>query len=362
MKHGTLTTLRRNRLLIESLKSDTTAFFEVQSDGNVKLWQYSGVHEEQPKDDAKLISINLYTKDLAITRRQEFSNGQMTNDFVYNYSLLNSKSKLRKQNCIPSFRYCVDGKLEGECIQYSRKGIAKSGKGLRNGIPCEFTYEYRRKAKFDDELLRVRYVFNPRTVSPAFADVWWCVPPVRNMEKEDCWVPFARVTQAKITQNGIVFDTKWTYDHKQHPNLVTYANGQEIPTPDMIRNDRYGILPKPSSTSFLDEDPLFPFTSTNSNFIARIFGMNKKVCPSLGTLTSVHSHFHCTPSDIPLEVMEERIKHRWRYSAVSRRTSSSIRCHPPAVLESARLWQPARCDQILAYPWRCYHGKCRCSP
>jgi hypothetical protein len=281
MKSGTLTTMQSNRLLIDNLKTPSTAFIDVQRDGAVKLWQYSGVHAKKPDSDWQLISINLYSKTLAITRRQEFSKGQMVNDYVYEYSPVGA-SKLRKPRRTPASRYCVAGKLEGEVIQYSRKGFVKSGVATRDGIPYEFTYEYRRKAKFDDDLLRVKYIFNPRTLSPLTVNVWWCVPPVRHAEEQDRWIPFSRVTHAQFVQNGDVYETKWAYDHKCHPTLSTLLNGEEAKTPDMIIHDHLSVLTKPASTTFVDEDPLLPFNSTHAGFFSRLFGLHKKV----------HSHLY----------------------------------------------------------------------
>jgi len=278
--------MENNRLLIDNLKSRTTAFIEVQRDGAIKLWQYSGNHAKKPDSDAQLISINLYSKSLAITRRQEFSKGQMINDFVYEYaSNPEGKRKLKRPRRTPTARYCVAGNLEGEVVQYSRKGFIKSGTAIRNGTPYEFSYDYRRKAKFDDELLRVKYTFNPRTLSPLTVHVWWCVPPVRHVEESDRWIPFAKVTHAQFVQNGDVYETKWSYDHKCHPTLTTLLNGEEAKTPDMILHDHLAVLSKPGSTSFVDEDPLLPFDSIRAGFFARLLRLNRKVSCLITKLT-----------------------------------------------------------------------------
>ena len=161
MKKGTATIMTKDRLVVYNLKKPVTAFVEVQSEGVVKLSQYSGEHVKRPDSDAELISINFYTPTLAITRRQEFAKGQMVNDFVYEYPSQRRRAPLRKKDPrIPSSRVCVDGRLKGEKIKYSRKGFVKSGDAFRDGTHYTFAYEYRRKAKFDDELLRVRYTFD----------------------------------------------------------------------------------------------------------------------------------------------------------------------------------------------------------
>src|SRR5436190_2779929 len=177
MKSGIVTVMYKNKLVINDLKHPSTAFFEVQRDGSVKLWQYSGEHSKKPENDTLLLSINQYSKKLALIGRQEFLKGKMVNDFFYEYET--RRTKLFKTPRIPSSRYCVTGEREGERVQYSSKGFIKSGTGFRNGIAYEFKNEYRRKAKFDDGLLRVKYRFNPRSAFPLNAHVWFCVPPTR---------------------------------------------------------------------------------------------------------------------------------------------------------------------------------------
>jgi hypothetical protein len=78
-------------------------------------------------------------------------------------------------------------------------------------------------------------------------------------------------------QNGDIYETKWTYDHKCHPSLSTLLNGEEAKTPDIILHDHLDVLGKPVSTSFVDEDPLLPFNSIKTNVISRLFGLHKKV-------------------------------------------------------------------------------------
>lgn len=197
MRNGTTTTLKHNRLLIDNLKASTTAFLEPQRDGGLKLWQYTGTHVKKPESDWLLISINLYSKSLSITRRQEFQRAELINDYVYEYPSQHIHQKIRRPRRLPCVRYCVAGTTEGEMIKYSSKGFVKSGQGVRNGVPYEWTYDYRRKAKFDDDLLRVKYVFNPTSATPLTVNVWWCVPPVRHAEESDRWIPFSRVTHAR---------------------------------------------------------------------------------------------------------------------------------------------------------------------
>ena len=197
MRNGITTTLKHNRLLIDNLKTPTTAFLEPQQDGGLKLWHYTGAHLKTPESDAQLISINLYTKSFCITRRQEFSKAELVNDYVYEYPKQDVPNKIRRPRRLPWVRYCVAGKAEGEVVKYSSKGFVKSGQGVRNGVPYEWTYEYRRKAEFDDNLLRAKYLFNPESETPLTINVGWCVPPIRHAEQLDRWIPFSRVTQAR---------------------------------------------------------------------------------------------------------------------------------------------------------------------
>lgn len=271
--------MKSNRIVIYKLKKPTTSFLETQRDRTVKLWQYSGEHTKRPDSDAQLISVNHYSSTLEIARRQEFVKGQMVNDFVYQHHPEGRLATLQRKQRNPSVRVCIDGKLKGEKIYYSRKGFIKSGEGFLDGTPYEFTYEYRRKAKFDDELLRVKYKFDPASSSPLIAYVYWCVPPVRRADEPDRWIPFSKVTQAQFAKEGDVTETKWTYDHKCHPTLSTLFNGEEAQTPDMILHDHLHILSKPATTSFADEDPLLPFNSTRTGFLSRLFGMHKRFMP-----------------------------------------------------------------------------------
>lgn len=303
MKSGVVTTIRSGRIVIDDLKSPRTAFVDVLKDGTIKLWQYSGHHAKKPEGDVHLVSINLYSKSLALLRRQEFLKGEMINDFVYEYNE-RAGTKLRKPVRLPISRSCLVGEREGEIVQYSRKGFIKSGKSVRNNIPFTFEYEYRRKAKFDDELLRIKYVFNPGEDWALSAHVWWCVPPVRRSEETDRWIPFNKVTQAQFTDRFGVYDTKWVYDHKCHPILSTTHNGIEVETPDMILHDHMSVFTKPKSTSFVNEDPLLPFDSLNSGFLARLFGRNRKVVPVIHWLTLDYSRFDFPLPQLPLENME----------------------------------------------------------
>jgi hypothetical protein len=280
MKKGVVTVLSKNRLAIDSPQGRSTAFIEVKQSGIITLRHYPGERSEKPDGDNQLGSINHYLKTLAIVRRQTFLHGVISNDFIYEYTSIKGTSKLRStRHRIPSARYCVDGPLKGEKIQYTRRGFIKCGSALRDGSAYEFVYEYRRNAKFHDELLRAKYIFRPGTTTQTTAYVWWCVPPLRKSECLDRWLPYSKVTYAKFTFGENIYETKWTYDHKCHPTLSTLLNGAECATPPTIVNDEFGILTKPNCTSFLYDDPLLPFSSIKSSLFTRLFGLHRKSTP-----------------------------------------------------------------------------------
>jgi hypothetical protein len=285
MKKGIVAVMKGNRIVVHNLQFTTTSFTEIRADGTVALRQYSGEHEKRPETNAQVLSINVYTQDLSLKSRTIFRKGEEVNEYIYRYnqperrSTLESKSNRSRKSRIPSLRICIGGEDDGEVMEYTRKGLVKGGKGTRNGDPYEFAYDYRRKARFMDELLRGTYVFNPNSQSSQAASVSWCVPPVRKPEELDRWIPFSKVTQAQFTRDGQVYETKWSYDHKCHPILSSTLNAEEAPTPDWILGDHYKVLSKPSVTSFADDDPLLPFDTIKPGFFRKLFGMNKRHLP-----------------------------------------------------------------------------------
>ena len=276
MKSGIIMVMYKYRLVIHNLNNPTTGFIEMQSGGNIKLSLYSGEHSKIPETNSQLTSISYYSENLTLISRQEYVKGQMTNDYLYEYPTTR-RSVLSRHRRFPKSRYCVSGKRAGERIYYSHEGFIKSGTATCKGIPYEFRYEYRRKATFDDALLRVLYKFNPESMFPLHANIWFCVPPTRNADRLNQWIPCSKVMQAEFIQNGNVYTTKWKYDHKCHPTLLTAVNGVEEPTPDLILHDHLDVLCKPTFTSFVHEDPLLPFNTINIGFFPRLLRLNKKV-------------------------------------------------------------------------------------
>src|SRR5579859_2068650 len=106
MAKGTVTVMEKHRLVTKSLKNTTSSFTELDPDGRIKLWPYTGDHAKRPTSDAQLLSVNLYSRTLAITRQQEFSKGQMVNDYMYAYSPETQRARLRRKDRIPLARRC----------------------------------------------------------------------------------------------------------------------------------------------------------------------------------------------------------------------------------------------------------------
>jgi hypothetical protein len=262
MKKGTITTMKHDRLIINDLKTTTTAYIQKLADGTVQLAHYSGEHQNRPEGNNQLLAINYYSEDLRLLRRQEYKWGNKVHEYIYT----------GHKNRIPAKR-----ESENEVLHYSTQGFITSGSGSRNGIPCEFIYTYRKKAQFDDNLLSANYKFPAPT--PWTAEVQWCVHPTRKPELLHRWIPYSNVTRALFTSDAVVYDTKWVYDHKCHPTVSTLMNGEEAQTPDLILNDQLGIFKKPVSTSFLSEDPLLPFKNLRCTYLTRLFRQNEKSTP-----------------------------------------------------------------------------------
>jgi hypothetical protein len=76
-----------------------------------------------------------------------------------------------------------------------------------------------------------------------------------------------------------VWESKYFYDHKFHPTILTTQNGQRVDTPDFILYDHLDVLKKPKHVLFLDDNPLFSFTSVKSNAITRWLGLCSRKYP-----------------------------------------------------------------------------------
>lgn len=85
--------------------------------------------------------------------------------------------------------------------------------------------------------------------------------------------------EATFVVGANVWRSKYFYDHKSHPNIVTTLNGKRVDTPDLILYDHLDVLKKPKQVSFLGDNPLFSFTSTRSNPFTRWLGIDTRRDP-----------------------------------------------------------------------------------
>ncbi|PYH91621.1 glycosyl transferase [Aspergillus ellipticus CBS 707.79] len=264
------TVIHQNRVVVESLGGISTGFSRTESDGTVQLYQYSGRHDHEPSDYKKLLAINTYTDKLLLSRRQEYRGENLVNEFTYEYPQDSRKGRPK----LPTQRECTQGELSGQIVQYDKRGYMTSGSAMRGVNPVEFKFWYRKGAKFEDELLRADYVLPHIKIHVA-----WCMPPPNRPERQDKWIPYPRITDATFIQGDDTHRAKWTYDHKFHPIIATTLNGESVATPAMIHEDWFKVMQKPTKCSFLDDNPLFLFSSVKPNFLYRLLGWNVKRYP-----------------------------------------------------------------------------------
>ncbi|KAJ5618631.1 hypothetical protein N7528_006742 [Penicillium herquei] len=265
---GWKTVIEKDRIIIESLSGLMTCFYRPVPDGTARLYQYSGSHDQEPEDQSKLVAINTYSGKLVLTRREEYKNKKVINDYTYEYPETSGKLKHKP---LPIQRQCTSGELNGQVIQYDERGYIVSGSAIQGVNPVTFKYEFRKDAKFDDELLSGEYIFPHIKIK-----VSWCMPPPYRPERLNKWIPYPRVSEATFVQGSDVHHARWTYDHKFHPTITTTLNGEDVPTPVMIREDWFHVLDKPTKSSFLHDNPLYFFNSVKTNFVTRLLGLNVK--------------------------------------------------------------------------------------
>ena len=267
---GMKTTMEKNRITIESLSGPSTCFFTSQPDGTSRLSQYIGRHDQEPSDSKQLTAINTYTKKLVLHQREEYRGEEMINVFTYEYP----QSKISRSK-LPIQRQCIKGNLNGQVVQYDRRGYITTGSTFRGVNPVQFRYWYRKSARFEDELLRGEYVFPHITIR-----VLWSMPSRNHPDKLDQWIPWTKVTEATFIQGSKTHHASWGYEHKFHPEISTTLNGEPVPTPPMIREDWFHVLSKPDKCGFLSDNPLLSFSSGKSNFVSRLLGLNVKRYPT----------------------------------------------------------------------------------
>jgi hypothetical protein len=272
---GMKTEIKKHKIVVESLRGPSTCFFMTQPDGTFTLQQYSGRHDKQPSGLDKLQAINHYTNKLVLLRREEYAWNARVNLFTYDYPENTKGSKLRGlRSRLPLQRQCIEGNLNRQVIQYDERGYITSGSAIKDENLVEFQFWYRKNAKFDDELIRAEYVLPHISVK-----VSWSVPPARNPEKLDKWIPHSKVTEATFIQGTDVHKSKWHYDHKFHPVIFTTLNGKPVATPPMIEHDWFDVLKKPKNCSFVNDNPLFLFDSAKPSVISRLLRLNTQWYP-----------------------------------------------------------------------------------
>jgi hypothetical protein len=270
---GSLIIQKKNRLIIRSYGDTETAFIHPIESGGVKLIFYQGTMEQEPTWGHTRIT--QYDVDMRIIMRQEYKNGTVINEFVYEYGAKQLRRRVTipkaQTSRLPMSRSCVSGTDAGAKVYYNHKGHIESGSYTTHGNLIRFKYHYRKNAKYDDELLRAEFVFPHMSVN-----VSWCAPPVRHAQKMERWIPTPRVLEATFVQGADVFECAWLYDHKFHPTITTRLHGELVDTPDMIRHDWLGVLKKPTRCTFSDENPLLAFKRPTSNLLSRILRTNFK--------------------------------------------------------------------------------------
>ncbi|KAL4810198.1 hypothetical protein BDV18DRAFT_54428 [Aspergillus unguis] len=273
---GMTINIKKNRYIVQSLDGTFTAFRHNQPDGGFKVFYYAGTPKTEPQGTKSLSCVSTYSKDLLLLIRQEYKNGNVLNEYHYDYRVPAKKSLTLKlsESKIPMGRRCVRGENHLQSVQYNRKGLIEAGSYMKDGNLIRFKYHYRKNPQFGDELLRAEFALSHITCT-----VSWCAPPLRHPEKVERWIPHAKVTEASFVQGPDVYEARWLYDHKFHPTIFTTLNGQKIQTPPMIEHDYLDVLAKPRSTSFVNDNPLFYCDSLSSNIFTRLFRLTRKRFP-----------------------------------------------------------------------------------
>ncbi|KAL4882776.1 hypothetical protein BJY04DRAFT_186007 [Aspergillus karnatakaensis] len=273
---GMTINIKKSRYIVQSLEGTFTAFRHNQPDGGFKVFYYVGTPKTEPQGTKSLNCVSTYSKDLLLLIRQEYKDGNILNEYHYDYKVAAKKSLSLKlaESKIPMGRRCVRGTNHLQSVQYNRKGLIEAGSYMKDGNLVRFKYHYRKNPRFGDELLRAEFALSHITCT-----VSWCAPPLRHPERIDRWIPHAKVTEASFVQGADVYEARWLYDHKFHPTIFTTLNGQKVQTPPIIEHDFLAVLAKPRFTSFVHDNPLFYCDSLNSNVFTRLFGLTRKRFP-----------------------------------------------------------------------------------
>ncbi|KAH8694067.1 glycosyl transferase [Talaromyces proteolyticus] len=272
---GDTINIKRDRVVIQNLDRTYTAFMHPETDG-FKMDIYSGTHKVEPNDSKLLKYVNIYSSDMLLQSRKEFANGDVLNEYHYDYRS-KSKKTLSKEGLvkIPLSRRCVEGKNYLQVVQYNHKGLVEAGSYMKDENLIRFKYHYRRGARSSDELLRADFVWDYMSCTAS-----WCAPPRRHAHSIERWIPHSKITEATYVYGSDVYESRWIYDHKFHPTISTYLNGQRVQTPPMIEFDHLDVLEKPQNTSFVHDNPLLFCDSLRTSFISRFLGLTKRRTPT----------------------------------------------------------------------------------
>jgi len=240
---GTAVTIqKRQRISIESNDGSSTAFIHSPygEAGTYKIYQYAGVLDREPGDKSKLQRISTYSRSKHLLRREDYLNGGKINTYKYDYASFPEKAprKLLSKSYSPRYpltRKCVEGKNEFEEHIYNRQGLVERGSFILHGSLVRFSCHYRQGGSFEDELLRAEFVLPHMTCTVA-----WSAPPKNNLGKLDQWIPSSQVMEATFVLGSDVYESRWIYDHKFHPTILTTLNGDRIDTPPIIQYDHLG--------------------------------------------------------------------------------------------------------------------------
>lgn len=273
---GTRVALKRQRISIENIDGNSTAFIHPANaqNGAFEVHQYAGDIDKEPEDNGKLQRISTYNKAMLLLRREDYTNGATGNVYEYEYSKEQGSLRPKRLSKIQSHRYpmlrkCISGKDACEEVNFNYRGLVQSGSYILHGSLIRFSCHYRQGSNFDDELLRAEFVLPHLTCT-----VSWSAPPPSHPEKLDKWIPHSQIMEATFVLGSDVYESHWRYDHKFHPTILTTLNGEPIETPPIIRWDHLGVLKKPTKYSFHYDDPLITFRSIKSHAIPRWLGLN----------------------------------------------------------------------------------------
>lgn len=184
---GIEVSIKRRRVVIRNLDGVSTGFIHRADEATFRLLQYGGDHHTEPANNASLISINMYSKNMSLLRRVEMESGNTVNDYIYEYKTPDptvSKS-LSKSDLFtsPLTRKCIAGRNSLQDIAYNSKGQIDSGSYIKDGDLIRFQYHYQKAPKYNGALLRAEFVLPYMSCT-----VSWCASPRWKQERLESWV------------------------------------------------------------------------------------------------------------------------------------------------------------------------------